>query len=305
MLLHWWGVFRPWSFTASFIPISLGAALAWNEGTFDLFLFLLTLAGGIAVHAGTNLMNSYGDFMSGVDTMESASHLQLVSGLLRPKQVKAAGWICFGLAALIGLWLSVFRGWPVLAVGGFGVVCGYCYTMGPSPYKYSGLGPIAIFFLMGPCMVWPAYYIQTGQFSWMPVYASLPICFLISGFHHANDMRDMKYDEEAGIKTLALILGKPASLKLFHLLFVGAFLSTGALLLTGLLPWTAALPLLLWPAVIKMFTNVRTAFGLHPEKPSNFEALAAKFHFKYGFLLVVGIALHPWIGRIIPAVLHP
>ena len=88
---NWWGVFRPWSYTATFIPVSLGAALAWNEGTFNLWLFLLTLAGGICVHAGTNLMNTYGDFITGVDTMESASHLQVVSGLISPEKVKAAG----------------------------------------------------------------------------------------------------------------------------------------------------------------------------------------------------------------------
>ena len=81
------------------IPVSLGAALAWNEGIFDPFLFLMTLAGGISVHAGTNLMNTYGDFVTGVDTLESASHLQVVGGLINPEKVKAAGWICFSLAA--------------------------------------------------------------------------------------------------------------------------------------------------------------------------------------------------------------
>lgn len=279
--------------------------MAWNEGTFNLFLFILTLAGGVAVHAGTNLMNTYGDFMSGVDTLESASHFQLVCGILRPEQVKAAGWICFGLAALIGLWLAYFCGWPVLAVGGFGVVCGYCYTMGPQPYKYSGLGAIAIFFLMGPCMVWPAYFIQTGNLSWMPIWASLPVCFLISGFHLANDMRDMKYDGDAGIKTLALLLGKSTSIRLFHLLFTGAFVSAVVLLLAGILPWTAALPLLLWPTVLRMFAEVRNAFWHQQDRLGSLEGLAAGFHFKFGVLLVLGTALHPWVGRIIPAAWHP
>jgi 1,4-dihydroxy-2-naphthoate polyprenyltransferase len=304
-LQHWWGVLRPWSFTASFIPISLGAVLAWNEGIFHPELYLLTLAGGIAVHAGTNLMNSYGDYVSGVDTVDSASHLQLVTGLIPPAQVKAAGWIFFSLAALIGLWLATFRGWPVLASGLIGVIFGYSYTMGPRPYKYDGLGPIAIFFLMGPCMVWPAYYIQTGQFSWLPVWASLPICFLISGFHHSNDMRDMQYDQAAGIKTLALFLGRDISLRLFQALFIGAFISTLALLWVGILPWSAMLPLLLWPVALKMFAKAREAFYHRQEQLAGLEGMAAGFHFKFGFLLVLGTLLHPWLSRFIPAIHIP
>lgn len=305
LLQHWFGVFRPWSFTATFIPVALGAALAWNEGIFDPSLFLLTLAGGICVHAGTNLMNTYGDFITGVDTMESASHLQVVGGLIEPEKVKAVGWICFGLAALLGVWLTMLRGWPVMAVGLTGVFFGYYYTMGPHPYKYYGLGPIVIFFLMGPCMVWPAYYIQTGHYSWLPVWASLPVCFLISGFHHANDMRDMRYDAAAGIKTLALILGGKVSIKLFHCLFIGAFLSTVGLLIAGILPWTAVLPLILWPQALKMFSDARNAFWRQPDKLTGLEAMAAGFHFKFGSLLVLGTTLHPWLLRVIPAGWHP
>lgn len=305
LLQHWFGVFRPWSYTATLIPVSLGAALAWNEGSFDLHLYLMTLAGGICIHAGTNLINTYGDYISGVDTMESASHLQVVSGLIPPQTVKAAGLACFLLAAVFGAWLTYLRGWPVLAVGLAGTVFGYCYTAGPLPYKYHGLGPLVIFFLMGPCMVWPAYFIQTGQASWLPVWASLPVCFLIAGFHHANDIRDMKYDAAAGIKTMALILGGKVSLTLFHVLFVGAFLSTLVLLLAGILPWTAALPLLLWPAALTMFAAARHAFWRDPEQLRGLEAKAAGFHFKFGSLLVLGTSLYPWLSRFIPAGWHP
>ena len=299
MLVHWWGVFRPWSFTASFVPIAFGAALASNEGKFDLYLLILTLLGGIAVHAGTNLMNSYGDYITGVDTIESASHLQLVSGILRPHQVKTAGWICFGLATIIGVFLFELRGWPVLFAGGLGVVFGYFYTMGPKPYKYYGLGPVVIFFLMGPCMVCPSYYIQTGKFSWLSVWAALPISFLISGFHHSNDMRDMKYDKEAGITTLALFIGRKNSMRLFYVLFIGAFISTIILLLLSAIPFTAALPLFLLPSLLKMFVDVRQSFWSEDKNLVSLEAIAAGFHFKYGMLLIIGTSLFPWLKRFI------
>lgn len=59
---------RPWSFTASVIPLTLGAALAWASDAAHAGLFLLTLLGGVAVQTGTNMLNIYGDYRSGVDT---------------------------------------------------------------------------------------------------------------------------------------------------------------------------------------------------------------------------------------------
>jgi len=294
LLKNWLLVLRPWSFTATIIPLSLGAALAWDEGIFDPILFFATILAGLAVHAGTNLSNTYGDYVTGVDTLESASHLQVVSGLIEAEAVKKAAYAFFAVAALIGFWLSYLRGWPVLAIGVIGLICGYCYTMGPRPYKYDGLGPIAIFFLMGPMMVWPAYYIQTGHGSWAQALASLPICCLISGFHLSNDIRDMIHDRSAGIKTLALILGIDRSMLLYYSLFRGAFLFTVILVAFGILPLMAALPLLLWPQLLNMFSFARSAVQTDDySKLRLLEGAAAGFHFKFGSLLVVGTALQP------------
>ena len=49
---------RPWSFTASVIPLTLGAALAWASDAAHAGLFLLTLLGGVAVQTGTNMLNT-------------------------------------------------------------------------------------------------------------------------------------------------------------------------------------------------------------------------------------------------------
>ena len=76
---------RPWSFTASVIPLTLGAALAWASDAAHAGLFLLTLLGGVAIQTGTNMLNIYGDYLSGVDT-EASAHgespilLGLISG---------------------------------------------------------------------------------------------------------------------------------------------------------------------------------------------------------------------------------
>jgi 1,4-dihydroxy-2-naphthoate polyprenyltransferase len=292
MLKIWFLALRPWSFTAAFVPVALGAALAGYEGSFDLGLFVLTLAGGIAMQAGTNLINTYGDYVAGVDTIGSAITCpQLVSGTLSPAAVKTAGIACFSFAVAVGLWLTYLCGWPVIIAGLIGLVGGYCYTAGFA-YKYKGLGSIMVFFLMGPLMAWPSYFIQTGQNSWLPVWVSLPIGFLVAAILHSNDLRDMSFDREAGIKTLALYLGLQASMNLYYFLYLASFICLVGLVALAVLPLMAILPLLLIPSTIKMFSKAKVAAKGSRDEMLLLEATAAQFHFRFGLLLIVGLAAH-------------
>lgn len=298
MFKQWIVAMRPWSFTATFIPIALGTALAWREGFFDVRLFLLNLFGGILVQAGTNLINTYGDYMAGVDTVESATSCpQLVLGQLKPKSMKKAGIAAFSIASVIGLALTYLCGWPVFAVGFIGIVAGYCYTAGAMPYKYLGLGSIFVFFLMGPLMVWPAYYIQAGKYGLLPVVASLPVGFLVAGILHANDIRDFVHDRNAGIKTLALKMGFKKSIILYYALYMSAYLSLIGMILMNILPWTALLPLSIIPIGINMLRYVSDATSGAFENLCRLEGKAAGFHFQFGLLLVIGVIMYPYIDR--------
>ena len=71
-LFVWFLAMRPWSFTASIIPVSLGAGIAWLQGQFHPGLFLLTLLGAVALQAGTNFFNTFGDYVAKVDSIASA-----------------------------------------------------------------------------------------------------------------------------------------------------------------------------------------------------------------------------------------
>ena len=297
MLKIWFVALRPWSFTASAIPVVLGTALAWVEGMFDPVLFLLALIGGIAMQGATNLINTYGDYKSGVDTVESAVTCpQLVTGALQPESMKRAGILVFGLAAAIGLFLAYRCGWEVLAVGMVGLAGGYCYTAGWYPYKYRGLGSIVVFFLMGPLMVWPAYFIQTGGHSWLPLLVSLPVGFLVMGILHANDLRDIDWDRRAGIKTLVTILGLRHSILLYHGLYAAAYLCLAAVAWQGLVPWTATLPLLLVPMIARVHRSLSAEGDRGRQNLVMLEAQSAKVHFQFGLLMSLGFVISPWIS---------
>jgi len=297
MLKPWFLAMRPWSFTAAFVPVAVGGALAASQGFFNPWLFLLTALGGITVQAGTNLINTYGDYRSGVDTVASAHTCpQLVTGAMKPADMKRAGLFSFGFAGAIGLFLSWLCGWEVLAVGLIGILCGYAYTAGPFPYKYRGLGSILVFFLMGPLMAWPAWFIQTGLYSWMPVVAALPVGFLVSAILNGNDVRDIAHDRAAGIDTLALLLGCKNGLRLQRFLYWGAFLSLLALVLLRLLPVPALLPFVLLPVFCKALRTIKEAEAGRTDRLLQLEGMAAGFHLQFGVLLAFGLALQPLLA---------
>lgn len=292
MIKTWFLALRPWSFTAAAVPVTLGTVAAMHHGHFNALLFILTLVGGILLQAGTNLTNTYGDYISGVDTPASAGTCpQLVTNILIPKEMKAAGIIAFLLAGLIGSYLVYLRGWPILVLGSIGIVFGYTYTLGPRPYKYLGLGSILVFFLMGPLMVIGSYYVQTGFFNWLAVWVSLPVGFLVSCILHANDLRDINYDYKAGINTLALILGKNKGFLWHYFLNIGAFLSLIILLGTGKIPTTAILPILLIPEMLKILRKTRASWHGNNECLVMLEANAAKFHIQFGLMFIGGFLL--------------
>jgi hypothetical protein len=83
----YWEIARPFSFTASTVPIAVGGALAAVEGLFDWTLFLVSLVAGVLLHIGTNVTNEIYDVRKGVDTIVSprASHA-IVKGRITDRE---------------------------------------------------------------------------------------------------------------------------------------------------------------------------------------------------------------------------
>ena len=291
MIKKWFEASRPWAFTASAIPICVGAAYAWLEGVFHPFLFLLTLIGGILIHAGTNYINTYGDFKSGVDTVESAVTCpQLVTGEMQASHMKWVGIACFALAALIGLCLTWVVGWPLLVVGILGIIAGYMYTDGFA-YKYLGIGSIAVFFLMGPLMVWGSYFVQTGRNNWLVLLVSLPVAFLVSSILHSNDIRDIAHDEGAHIKTLASIINSDFNYTWYKFLIIMAYVSIVVLVAFSVIPLTCLLVLATLPLGLKQIKHCEQAREGDLEKRGTLEPTSAQFHFKFGLAYFVTLLL--------------
>jgi 1,4-dihydroxy-2-naphthoate octaprenyltransferase len=117
--LHtWYWAIRPFSLSASVVPVLVGSALAVQHSPFDGWLFVLILLGSLLVQSATNLIDEYADHRQ-----ESAASRKVVApykvislGLLTSRQVLHGALTCFVLAALIGGYLVLRTGWPLIGV---------------------------------------------------------------------------------------------------------------------------------------------------------------------------------------------
>ena len=176
----WYNAFRPWTLHGAIVPVLLGGAMAYGAGSEEWILFILALAGGVLLQSAANLLNTYGDYRAGLDTVENHSRApELVSGTLRPKDVKIAGLACLAVTALIGLYMVWATGWGIAVFGIAGIAGAGLYTVWVS-YKYMGLGQASVFVMMGLLMPMGTFYLMTGALSWDVLFASLPNALMIT-----------------------------------------------------------------------------------------------------------------------------
>ncbi len=293
----WWMATRPFSFTASVVPVVLGAVLAAYDGYFDLWLFALALVGSVLIHAGTNLANDYYDWKKGADTPESLGpNRALQEGVLTPQQVFWGALVCFAIGSLIGLYLVAVRGVFLLMLGVLSVLAGWFYTAGPKAFAYIGLGEIVVFVFMGPVMVIGSYFVQAQAVPLHVVLLSLPIGFLVPAILHANNMRDLEGDLARNKRTLANILGRQASKWEYLVLVGGSFVVLIALVLIGYAPLLALLPLLVLPTGVSL---VQRAFATdEPRKLNRVLRATASLHGRFGWLMILGF-IGAMVGRLV------
>jgi 1,4-dihydroxy-2-naphthoate octaprenyltransferase len=290
----WLLALRPVSFTASVIPVLVGTAIA-AEHEFDALLFALALAGSIAIHSGTNLVNDYFDHVKGTDTAESLGPSGVIQrGILSPRTVLTGGIVAFAIGAAIGLIITAMTGWPVLALGIASVLAGYFYTASPFSLAYRGLGEAVVFVFMGPVIVMGAYYVQTEAWAWEAFVASVPIGLLVAAILHANNVRDIENDRRNNKWTLAALAGRPIADYEYLALVLGGYVVVVIMTLGGSAPWPVLITLLSLPIalkVVRMEAQSQSARALN-----GVLAQTAGLHMIFGVLLAFGFALAVWAG---------
>ena len=292
----WWIALRPVSFTASVIPVLVGTAIAAAE-EFHALLFVLALAGSVAIHAGTNLVNDYYDHVKGTDNEDSLGQSGVIQrGLLSARAVLAGGIVAFAIGAAIGLIITAMTGWPVLALGLASVAAGYFYTASPFSLAYRGLGEAVVFIFMGPVIVLGSYYVQTQGWAWEAFVASVPIGLLVAAILHANNVRDIENDRRNHKWTLAALAGRPMADYEYMALVLGGYVIVVLMTIAGTAPWPVLITLFTLPLALRLVrleARQRSPRGLNLVL-----AQTAGLHMVFGALLSLGFAVSVWTGLV-------
>ena len=187
----WKEAVRPLSLTASLVPLLLGGALAFSVlHTLNVWLFILTIVGGIMIQAGTNMINDWKDAdrdnenAEGIRPFTGGSRM-IQLGLVSRADMGFFGMILSAIAAIIGFYLVAVSGWGLVPLILYGLLAGVFYTAEKGKFSFINLAPGLAEFLIattfGVLMTMGAFYVQTRYFSLQAFLISLPVGVFISG----------------------------------------------------------------------------------------------------------------------------
>ena len=285
-----WEVVRPFSFTASLLPVSVGGAVALSQGRMQWPLFLAALLGALGLHIGTNVINEIYDVRHGIDSITSPRmSMAILKGRLSERDAFVVAWSGFILALLMGIFLLLQRGWPIVLLGLIGFIGGYFYTAPPFQYKYRALGLPLVFTLMGPLMVIGSYYAVTGKFDANLLVASLPVGLLVTAILHGNEWRDIAEDSRHGFTTLSAQVGRDAAHWVYVMLVLGAYVAVGLAVMVGALPRLALLTLFSLPLMAWILRDAERGAEGHLRAIAMIDLMTARLHSAFGALLLVGL----------------
>jgi 1,4-dihydroxy-2-naphthoate polyprenyltransferase len=285
-----WEVVRPFSFTASVLPISVGGAVALSQGRMNWALFIAALLGGLGLHIGTNVINEIYDVRHGIDSITSPRmSMAILKGRISERDAFIVAWSGFVLALLMGIFLILQRGWPIVLLGLIGFIGGYFYTAPPFQYKYRALGLPLVFLLMGPLMVVGSYYAVTGTFDPNLLIVSLPVGLLVTAILHGNEWRDVAEDTRHGFTTFSAQVGREAAHWVYVMLVLGAYVAVGLAVMVGALPKLALLTLLSLPLMAWILRDAERGAEGHLRAIAMIDLMTARLHGAFGALLLVGL----------------
>jgi 1,4-dihydroxy-2-naphthoate octaprenyltransferase len=279
---------RPPTLPAAVVPVLVGTAAVYGLG-FRPLPFLAALLASVLIQIGTNFANDYFDFHKGADTAERLGPVRVTqSGLIAPDTVRNAMIGTFALAALVGLYLVIVGGWPILIIGLLSIAAGVLYTGGPFPLAYNGLGDVFVFIFFGLVAVCGTAFLHVGTVPAVAAFAALPVALIVTAIIVVNNLRDIDTDRAARKRTLAVLMGRRATRIEYLLLVGGAYALLPLGLLLGLTGAWSLLPLLTIPLAVQQARTVLTEQG----RPLN-RALGGtgRLHLIFGVLFAIGLML--------------
>lgn len=271
LISRWLIVSRASVLLMTFTSCAVGGLLAWQDGLFNGYYFVLCLFGLLLAHATNNQLNDYTDSVRGIDTdnyyrNRYGTHV-LEHGLLTRSQLLGYIAITGGLALAVGGLLVWERGGITLGLLAAGAFFVLFYTW---PLKYIGLGEPAVLLVWGPLMIGGSYFVVAGQWSWTVAAISLVYALGPTSVLFGKHTDKIDADQAKGVRSMPVMLGEVGARKMVIAMLLLQYAATVLLVFFELCGIATLLVLFNLPALLRL---VRTFGEPRPQnRPAEFPA---------------------------------
>jgi len=253
-LILWFKETRPQFLSLSIVLAFLGTAIAWHRGSFNFGHALLACFGLVLTHGSANAINDYFDFKSGIDLNVQRTPFSGGSGLVPDGKLPLmqALWVgvVTSLAALvIGIYFVIVSGWMLMPLLVAAILCLVLYTpvilRTPWPEWSPGLG-------LGILPILGFYFVQTGEYDWVVLIASIPSGILVHNLLLLNEFPDVEADREGGRKTTPVVFGMETAGWFFRLTTISVYIWIVCCVLATLITGSVIMPVYCLAALLTL-----------------------------------------------------
>lgn len=279
---------RPWSFPASAMPVlATFAYMTWVCSLYGMSIDwvsgVLAVVGIVFFHASGNMLSDVRDYKKGVD--RGLNHMPLVNGSFTTKEYMRLSLTLFVLGCAIGFYIMSRCGWPLL----YAAVYGAFFTLTYATFKYYALGDVVIFLSYAVIPILGTTFATISEYYYPALVLALPIGLITVAILHVNNTRDIESDREAGIRTLAMLLGLKASVQLYAFEVLFPFVAVIATIMCGWLPWYSVIVLFALPKAWKCARVVLDSPKKGMETLVMHDAATSQLQLMFSLLLAVSL----------------
>jgi len=287
----------------------IAGILAFRDGHFKFLPWFIVTIGLFLAHGTNNLLNDYTDFNRGVDKdnyfrTQYGVH-PLVQGFwTKPQQLR---WFALSglLAVLAGVYALFYTDFSPVVAGlfAFGAAVLLAYTY---PFKYWGLGELAIFLIWGPIMIGAVYLVLSGQWNWNVVLAGVPYGLGVASINVGKHIDKREDDLKKGVGTFPVRAGEAVARRvdqaalvliyavILYLIFIPRYFTPAMLLVGMALPYARD--------AFKLLNKPRPASPPpgYPAWPTWFSAICFRHNRQFGGLLLLSLLIDAALRYFVP-----
>lgn len=211
---------------------------------------LATIVFALLAHAGVNVLNDYYDALNGTDAINidrvfpyTGGSRFIQNGVLSAAATARFGAALFALVVVAGLWLALWSGPGLLAIGLTGLVIGWAYSAPPLRLNSRGLGELAVAAGFALIVI-GSDYVQRHAFALAPLAAAVSYALLVTNILYLNQFPDRAADAAVGKRHWVVRLMPRQARWGYVAIGVAAYGWLIGAVLAGLLPARALLALL-------------------------------------------------------------